>query len=95
MARDGERPEVANRERCERLAGRHSRVVVEAEVTARRAAEETFSPRTHGEASGKDARGAVSRRGAREEGVGCAGDAEDGVVEARGERQGGRGGGGV
>ena len=50
VARDGERPEVANRERCERLAGRHSRVVVEAEVTARRAAEETFSPRTHGEA---------------------------------------------
>ena len=43
-------PEVANRDRRERLAGRHSRAAIEAEVMARRAAEETFSPRTHGEA---------------------------------------------
>jgi len=43
-------PKVANRDRRERLAGRHSRAAIEAEVMARRAAEETFSPRTHGEA---------------------------------------------
>ncbi|CEF98656.1 unnamed product [Ostreococcus tauri] len=53
----GEVPNAARRERSERLAGRHSRKKVEAEVLARRRMEETFSPRVHVEARRRDASG--------------------------------------
>jgi len=43
-------PNVARKERAEKLAGRHARERVVAAAMARRAAEETFRPRTHGEA---------------------------------------------
>ena len=45
----GEAPACARRERAEKLAGRHARERVVAEAMARRAEEETFRPRTHGE----------------------------------------------
>ena len=44
--RGGGAPDMSE-ERRTRLAGRHSRAVVEAEAEARRARRETFSPRTH------------------------------------------------
>ena len=48
--RAAEPPAVSMRDRSERLAGRHSKVAVRAEVWARRRVEETFSPRVHEEA---------------------------------------------